>query len=107
MTEASHERAIGRLEGKIDRMLAEQEKAGNARKQTYEKMDEMSRKLDGADRRISVTENRLDNIEPPVAEFARWRERFIGMGLVVTFIAGSIGAAASWLWQKVVAVMTG
>ncbi|PRD42195.1 hypothetical protein C5748_17170 [Phyllobacterium phragmitis] len=107
MSEESRDKSIGRLEGKMDLMLAEQQRAAGARKQTYEKMDELSRKLDGADRRIGTTEQRLDKIEVPVAEFSRWRERFIGMALLTTFIAGSVGAVAAWLWGKIIAAMTG
>jgi len=102
----SDERAIGRLEGKIDLMLAEQEKAAAARKQTYEKLDALNRKVDATESKVGSVDARLKKVEEPVAEFARWRERFIGMALLITFIAGSIGAAAAWLGGKVMALFS-
>jgi hypothetical protein len=102
----SDERAIGRLEGKIDLMLAEQEKAAQARKQTYEKLDALDRKVDATKGEVASVDARLKKVEEPVAEFSRWRERFIGMALLITFVAGSIGAAAAWVAGKIMALFS-
>ncbi|WP_271896346.1 hypothetical protein [Candidatus Phyllobacterium onerii] len=104
MTEASQERAIGRIEGKLDLIIAEQQDAANSRRVTYEKLDQINRKSDATDRNVDELHKRMATIEVPVAEFSRWRERFIGMGLLVALTAGLIGAIAGALWQKIVAL---
>lgn len=105
MTEASQERAIGRIEGKLDLIIAEQAAAANSRKVTYEKLDQLGRKSDATDRNVDGLHKRMDTIEVPVAEFAKWRERFIGMGLLVALAAGGIGALVYALWLKASALI--
>lgn len=105
MTEASQERALGRLEAKVDLILEEQENAARSRRDQYEKLELITRKGDEADRNFTNILKRLEAVEEPVAEFSKWRERFIGMGLLVAFVAGSIGALAVSIWDNITSLL--
>ena len=100
MTEASQERVLGRLEAKVDRILEEQENAAETRRDQYHKLELITRKGDEADRNFTNILKRLEAVEEPVAEFSKWRERFIGMGLLVALAAGGVGALISAIYFK-------
>lgn len=105
--EASQDRALGRLEGKIDMMLAAQEKADVARKAQYDKLDALDRKVEATEAKVESIDRRLESVEEPVAEFSRWRERGVGALMLITFISASVGATAAAFWKKAVAIFTG
>ncbi len=107
MTDASQERSIGRIEGKIDLILAEQEKAATARKAQYEKLDALDRKVDATETKVESIDKRLEKVEEPVAEFSRWRERGVGALMLITFVSASTGAAAVAFGKKLWALVTG
>lgn len=106
MTEASQERVLGRLEAKVDLILEEQENAKHSRHEQSAKLELITRKGDEADRNFTNILKRLEAVEEPVAEFSKWRERFIGMGLLVALAAGSIGALVSAIWFKASALFS-
>lgn len=106
MTE-SDERAIGRLEGKIDMMLAEQILAADARKQTYETLERLDRKIDATDNKVSSIDARLEKVEGPVAEFSQWRERGIGALMLISFVAASVGGLIVGYGKKIWVAVTG
>ena len=91
MIESNQERSIGRIEGKLDWLIAEQEKAAASRKQQYERLEKMDRRAEATDRKVESIDSRLQNVEEPVAEFSRWRERGVGAVMLVSFAAASIG----------------
>ena len=107
MTDASQERAIGRIEGKLDLILAEQEKAATARKAQYEKLDALDRKVDATETKVESIDKRLEKVEEPVAEFSRWRERGVGAIMLVSFAAASVGGLLATFGKKVWALLTG
>lgn len=41
----------------------------------------------------------MDDAAPVISDIRRWRERFIGMQVLVVFMAGSAGAAAVAFWK--------
>lgn len=106
MTDASQDRALGRLEGKIDLIIAEQEKAATARKVQYEKLDALDRKVEATETKVESIDKRLKGVEEPVAEFSRWRERGVGAIMLISFIAASFGAAlvafGKRIWSAIV-----
>jgi hypothetical protein len=104
MTEESQDRAIGRIEGKLDLIIAEQERAAAGRKQQYEKHEQLDRKVEAAYTKLSSVDARLQNVEGPVAEFSKWRERGIGAVMLVSFAAASVGGLIVTLWGKLVAL---
>lgn len=106
MTE-SNEKAIGRLEGKIDLMLAEQVRAADARRQTYETLEKLDRKIDATDTKVTSIDERLEKVEGPVAEFSQWRERGIGALMLISFVAASVGGLVVAYGKKAWAAIVG
>lgn len=106
MTE-SDERLLGRLETKVDMILAEQARAIESRKATYEKLDTLDRKMDKAESKVESIDARLEKVEEPVAEFNRWRERGIGALMLITFVSGTTGALIATFGKKVWAAIAG
>lgn len=102
----SDERAIGRLEAKVDLILAEQNRASEARKQTYEKLESLDRKATATEIRVESIDDRLGKVEEPVAEFSRWRERGVGALMLISFAAASVGgmvvAYGKKIWTAIV-----
>lgn len=103
----SDERAIGRLEGKMDLMLAEQGRAADARRLTFQKLEELDRKVSTTDAKVETIDNRLISVEEPVAEFSRWRERGVGALMLISFVAASIGGLIATMWNKITAAIAG
>lgn len=101
MPDANQDRAIGRIEGKIDLMLAEQEKASKARKVQYEKLDALNRKVEATENKVESIDKRLEGVEEPVAEFSRWRERGVGAIMLISFVAASFGGALVAFGKKI------
>lgn len=99
MTEESQERAIGRIEGKLDMILADQEKARIDRKHQYEKSEAIERRLDVTDQKLSAVTAGWVDAAPVISDIRRWKERLIGMQMLVVFLAGSAGAAITTFWK--------
>lgn len=99
MTEPGAERAIGRIEGKLDRLIDEGDKARLDRQRQYERLEKVERSLEQTDRTLKSVDARIKFVEEPVAEFNRWRERFIGMQMLIIFAASTIGGALVALWK--------
>ncbi|WP_427351173.1 hypothetical protein [Erwinia amylovora] len=106
MTEATQERALGRLESKVDLILAENERAAHSRKEQYEKLEQITRKADATDRKIDSIDGRLKAVEEPVADFEKWRERAIGALMLVSFVSASFGAFIPWMLKKLGSLFT-
>lgn len=107
MNDASQDRAIGRIEGKLDLIIADQEKARQDRKQQYERLEKIERRTEGTDRTIESIDKRLEKVEEPVAEFSRWRERGVGAVMLISFVAASIGGLAVTFGKKLWAAIVG
>jgi len=78
MTDEGQERALGRVEGKFDHIIRDQEQAGSDRKQQYERQEKTERLLEEMSRQMKGMNHRLEKVEEPVADFNRWRERGVG-----------------------------
>lgn len=107
MPEANQDRAIGRIEGKIDLMLAEQEKSSKARKVQYEKLDALDRKVEATETKVESIDKRLEGVEEPVAEFSRWRERGVGAIMLISFVAASLGGLLASFGKRVWSALFG
>lgn len=100
MTEASQERALGRLESKVDLILEANQHAEQSRKEQYQKLEHITRKADATDRKLDTIDGRLKAVEEPVADFEKWRERAIGALMLVSFVSASLGAFIPWAIKK-------
>ena len=101
MTDASQDRAIGRIEGKVDLILKDQQDARDARKQQYERLESIERRAAATETKVGGIDRRLDKIETgPVADMGRWKERWIGAVMVLSFLSAVFGAVltAAWKW---------
>lgn len=107
MSEAGQERAIGRIEGKLDLIIADQEKARQDRKQQYERLEKIERSQEGVERKVEGIHSRLEKVEEPVAEFNRWRERGVGAMMLVSFVAATFGAVIATVGKKILALLNG
>lgn len=107
MTDASQDRAIGRIEGKLDLIIADQEKARQDRKQQYERLEKIERRTEATDRKVESIDKRLEKVEEPVAEFSRWRERGVGAIMLISFAAASFGGLLATFGKKLWALVTG
>lgn len=83
---------LGSLDAKVDRILADQDQARADRKQQYQKAEMTERRIDDIARDLSTVKLRLDKMEPITADIGRWKERFIGMRLLIVVVAASFGA---------------
>ena len=107
MNDASQDRAIGRIEGKLDLIIADQEQARQDRKQQYARLEQIERRTEGMERKVMSIDKRIGKVEEPVAEFSRWRERGVGAMMLISFIAASVGGALVAFGKKIWAVLIG
>ena len=126
MAESSQERAIGRLEGRLDgvddkldsieRLLrAQNEESSESRKALYERVqsietdNKISAKIDAQVReRLDALDARLTTeVMPTVNEVQRWKVA----GMTVIGMAGLAGAALAsvfiWAWDVIVSKWNG
>lgn len=106
--DANAERAIGRLEGKVDSLLSSvekyQEKGDQGRARIYQELEQI--RSDAAESRAKVQElnDRMNEAGPVIADIKRWKERFIGMQMLAFAAAAALGVSASsiaaWLKAK-------
>lgn len=105
MNDSSGDRAIGRIEGKLDLIIQEQSHAVLSRKEQYQRLEAIDRKVDFTASQTESIEKRLKAVEEPVAEFSRWRERGVGaimlMSLVAAMFGGLIGAFGKKIWAAI------
>lgn len=107
MTEAGQDRAIGRVEGKLDQIIKDMDRARDDRKQQYDKQEKTDRTLDEVMRQLRSVDSRLSNVEEPVADFNRWRERGVGAIMLISFAAASFGGLIATFGKKIWALITG
>lgn len=96
MTEPSVQRDLGRLEGKIDAIIAQQQKDA----------DRLER-LVTTPEKIESVEKRVAKLEPIADDFSKWKERGVGAMMLISFIAALLGAAITAAWQKILALFGG
>lgn len=107
MTEANSERAIGRLEGKVDALVGaveDQTKKSEERSaRIYKELEQI--RMDAAESRRDVGDlkARMDADAPTITEIKKWKERFIGMQMMwaVIFTVVGGGLVAVWKWIAV------
>lgn len=96
-TDAAIYQQLGSLSAKIDRVLADQDQARDDRKQQYLKSETMERRIDSVVVELKSANARLDKMEPVTTDIGRWKERFIGMRILIVFVAAGCGATLATL----------
>lgn len=94
------QRALGRVEGKIDFLVQQQEAAEKSRQRTHDQLDIVTRKQEVIQHQLVTLQSRLVAVEGPVADFSRWKERWVGAVMLIGIVFTGIGAIASWLLEK-------
>jgi len=97
----NRDRAIGRIEGKLDLLIEENVQAAKKKEELHQKIDSIQRRQDRLDHKFLAIDERLEHIEKPLADLNRWRERAIGAVMLISFLAASIGGTAAVFWQKI------
>ena len=104
MNEASTERAIGRLEGKLDslmRAVEEQKIESSAgRGRIYRELEAIRSEASVSNDKIERLEEQMSTAAPEIADIKRWKERFIGMRMLIVFMSAASGGVlvAGWKW---------
>lgn len=107
MTDGNSERAIGRLEGKLDTLLLtvekNTEKSEQGRSRIYQELEQARADQAETKNEVKALKAQLAEVAPVIAEIKRWRERFIGMQMLIAVMAAAVGvtAASAWQWIKV------
>lgn len=107
MTDTNAERAIGRLEGKLDALadaVANQtEKSEQGMARMYREIESLREEATESRRNISGMKEELAGHGPTIAEIKKWKERLIGMQMLSAFVAASFGGilVAGWKWLAV------
>lgn len=115
----SPERAIGRLEGKldsaIDAIADSKKESSEGRARIYGELESIRREtaesrqeIADSKRSIQELQSKMKAAAPAIEEINRWKERFIGMRMLIVFGAATFGGfiVAGWKWIMVKLGMT-
>lgn len=104
MTEATTERAIGRLEGKVDALVGavedQTQKSERRYARIYEELEQARLEAAEIRREIADLKKQAAADAPTIIEIKRWKERLNGMQMLLAFAAATCGGAlvAGWKW---------
>lgn len=107
MTNEHYERSIGRLEGKLDLVISDQECAARARKQQFTRIEALERQNIELKRLLESIDDRLSKVEEPVSEFNVWRERGRGALMLIGFAAAAFGGFIATFAKKIWILLAG
>lgn len=102
--DSNSERAIGRLEGKVDALVGavedQTEKSDRYRARVYQELEQIRLEQAESRRNVQGLTARLDADAPTISEIKKWKERLIGMQMTVAFISATFGGVlvAGWKW---------
>ncbi|MFQ6183669.1 hypothetical protein ACLMJV_17200 [Sinorhizobium meliloti] len=103
MTTASYDRVIGRLETKLDMLVTAFEKSSDDSKEyrdrIYSELEHMRTEAAGSRREIADLKKQMDEAGPVISDIKKWRERFVGMQMLLGVIAASLGGGLVILWK--------
>jgi predicted RNase H-like nuclease (RuvC/YqgF family) len=114
-SEQETQRAIGRLEGKLDSLIASVQQQGErsdaGRQRLYQRVDQLAQEFVTVKNRVANIETRVDEIEPMAAEFMRWKQRGVGIWIVIVtgwmllggLVLSGVSAMGRWFIKVVVA----
>ncbi|MCL6708611.1 DUF1515 domain-containing protein [Pseudomonas sp. R2.Fl] len=106
---------LGGLNAKVDMILNDQKQARLDRKEQYAKQETLERRMDSVDSKLvaideridvklEAIDGRLDKMEPITTDIGKWKERFIGMRILIVFSSAVFGGLVvtfgKWLAVK-------
>jgi hypothetical protein len=115
MNEQETQRAIGRLEGKLDSLIVSVQQQGErsdaGRTKLYARVDQLAQEFITVKNQVGNIEARVDEIEPMAEEFMRWKQRGIGIWIVIFtgwmllggMLLSGVSAVGKWLIKAVAA----
>ena len=109
------ERAIGRLEGKMDALIesvkAQGEASSIARARLYERAEKIANDTADVDRRLKSVEETVSVMDPMVKDFDRLRQQGLGilalLGFIWIAVGGLVMQGLGWLWNAAVRAFGG
>ncbi len=102
MTDASQERAFGRIEAKVDSLIEDRSRNESFRKAVYGKLESIERKQTDADRQIKSLDNRVADTEQTTAEYRSLKS--MGRGWLIGAAFGG-GGIALWAHDAIMNVL--
>jgi ElaB/YqjD/DUF883 family membrane-anchored ribosome-binding protein len=110
MTDSGLERAIGKLEGQVlamqEQIIAQsraieksREESSSGRSRIYQELESIRQKATETSQKVEQVSQDLADNRPLIVEVKRWKERFIGMQMVIAAIAAMIGGAVAIFWK--------
>ncbi|WP_085043824.1 hypothetical protein [Ensifer aridi] len=97
------ERAIGRLEGKLDALVsavqASSEDSKQYRTRIYSELEKAREEAAESRREIADLKKQMDNAQQVISELERWKERFIGMRMLTGALLMAFGGGVALLWK--------
>jgi len=100
MTFLDHDREIGRIEGKLDRLIETQNHILRKWEEMNRDLINLTRRQDAQAHELVNFKRRLGAVEQPAHEFGRWRERALGALMLLSLTGALIGGGLVAFWQK-------
>jgi len=119
MTDDNSQRAIGRLEGKLDALIKTVEQQGEqssaSRKALYDRVAQIETSIEISGKIDAQVRERLDGIDgritrevmPTVDEVNRWKIAGVTALAIVGMGSAAVGAFLMWAWDVIVSKFQG
>lgn len=114
MTDTGLERAIGKMEAQIMALQQQiaalsgaveksREESSLGRSRIYRELEDVRQKASETNQKVEkVSEDLADN-RTLINDVKRWKERFIGMQMVIATIAAAVGGSVAIFWKWIAA----
>lgn len=103
MSGEDENRAIGRLEGRMEALIktieAQTEKSDARSAKIYAELEQNRADIKEVRADTKDVREKLDAAAPVLSELTRWRERFIGMIIITSVVFTSLGGAIAYAWK--------
>lgn len=87
------ERDIGRMEATLKSLALAQERQTAMQDRLFQKLDQVGRELSAFKHEVETLNERIERVEGPVSDLARWKERAVGAAMLISFVSAGAGAA--------------
>lgn len=101
MTDPPIERALGRLEGKVDSIIQEQSEARTQRQDQHDQFDQMRRAQSANAEKLDNVIKRLNDVEPVISKFNNYEQRGIAVLAILGLLATGSGILIAAIADRV------